>query len=412
MKLRLIGILLLLLLTAVIRAPAPQAHSQGSPALLVITHANLIDGFAPQPIRDATVIIREGKIEKVATGPVELPAGATVLDLKGRWLLPGLIDAHVHLRELSAARTALASGVTTARCLGVERFTDVGIRELNHEGVADLPDVVAAGYGITARPSELFFLDFPKMTDLSQGVNGTESVRRMVRAGAGRGVNVIKVLATGRAGLPQSDPRRRTFTDEELAAITDEARKFGIPVAAHAHGDEGAAGAVRAGVRSIEHGTYLSDRTLSLMKERRIYLVPTLSFTTGYAATGGTERSPVVMARARAMATPLRATTARAWKLGVRIVAGSDAQYDDERRLQDELAELVQNGMTPMDAIKAATSVAAECLMVGGRTGSVKPGLEADLIAVDTDPLADINALRDVLLVINNGKVVVNRLSF
>lgn len=334
-----------------------------------------------------------------------------MLDLKGRWLLPGLIDAHVHLRELSSARTALASGVTTARSLGVERFTDVGIRELNHEGIADLPDVVAAGYSITTILSELFFLDFPKMNDLTQGVNGTESVRRMVRALAERGVNVIKVLATGRAGLPQTDPRQRTFADEELAAITDEAGKFGIPVAAHAHGDEGAAGAVRAGVRSIEHGTYLSDRTLSLMKERGIYLVPTLSFTSGYAATGGTERSPVVIARARAMAPRLRETAARAWKLGVKIVAGSDAQYDDERRLQDELAELVSNGMAPVDAIKAATSVAAECLMIGGRTGSVRPGLEADIIAVDADPLADINALRDVLLVINNGNVVVNRLS-
>jgi imidazolonepropionase-like amidohydrolase len=412
MKLRLIGMRLLLLLTAVIPAPGPQAYSQKSPTPLVIAHANLIDGLSAHPVRDATVIVRDGKIDTVATGPVELPAGATVLDLKGRWLLPGLIDAHVHLRELSAARTALASGVTTARSLGVERFTDVGIRELNHEGIADLPDVVAAGYGITTPPNELFLLDFPKMNDLAEGVDGTESVRRMVRALAGRGVNVIKVLATGRAGLPQSEPRRRMFTDEELAAITDEARKVGIPVAAHAHGDEGAAGAVRAGVRSIEHGTYLSDRTLSLMKGGGIYLVPTLSFTTGYAATGGTEKSPVVMARARAMAPRLRETAARAWKLGVRIVAGSDAQYDDERRLQDELAELVQNGMAPMDAIKAATSVAADCLMIGGRTGSVKPGLEADLIAVDTDPLADINALRDVLLVINNGTVVVNRLSF
>jgi imidazolonepropionase-like amidohydrolase len=148
------------------------------------------------------------------------------------------------------------------------------------------------------------------------------------------------------------------------------------------------------------------------MKEGGICLVPTLSFTTGYAATGGTERSAVVMARARAMAPRLRETAARAWKLGVRIVAGSDAQYDDERRLQDELTELVQIGMAPMDAIKAATSVAAECLMIGGRTGSVKSGLEADLIAVDTDPLADINALRDVLLVINNGKIVVDRLSY
>jgi imidazolonepropionase-like amidohydrolase len=407
-----LSLILMLLLLAAVPAPAPQAQSQTKTTLLVIRHANLIDGLSPQPIHDATVIVRNGKIESVSSGPVKIPTGATVLDLKGRWLLPGLIDAHAHIRELSTARTALASGVTTARCLGVERFTDVGIRELNHEGVADLPDIVAAGYGVTPRPNELFSLDFPKMNELTRSVNGTDGVRRMVRAMAGRGVNVIKLLATERAGLPQMDPRKRIFTDEELAAITDEARKFGLPVAAHAHGDEGAAGAVRAGVRSIEHGTYLSDRTLSEMKERGIYLVPTLSFTTAYAATGGPESSPIVMARARAMAPRLREMTTRARKLGVKIVAGSDARYDDERRLQDEIAELALNGMAPMDAIKAATSVAAECLMTSSRIGSVKPGLEADLIAVDSDPLADINALRDVILVINNGKVAVNRLSF
>jgi imidazolonepropionase-like amidohydrolase len=183
-------------------------------------------------------------------------------------------------------------------------------------------------------------------------------------------------------------------------------------VAAHAHGEEGAPAAVRAGVRSIEHGTYLSDQTLSLIKERGIYLVPTLSVATAYALSGGPEKSPIVAARERAMLPRLREMTARARKLGVRIVAGSDAGYEDERRLQDEVAELVLNGMTPMDAIRAATSVAAECLMIGTRTGSIKPGLEADLILVDADPLADVNALRDVILVINNGEVVVNRLSF
>ena len=403
-------ILMVLLLTA---APGPAPQAPGHTAtLLVIQHAKLIDGLSPKPIHDATVVVRDGKIESVSSGPVEIPRGATVLDLKGRWLLPGLIDAHAHIRELSTARIALASGVTTARCLGVERFSDIGIRELNHEGVVDLPDVVAAGYGVMPRPNEMFSLDFPKMNALTRSNNGAEGVRQMVRALAGRGVNVIKLFATERSGLPQMDPRKRVFNDEELAAAVDEAKKFGLPVVAHAHGDEGAAGAVRAGVRSIEHGTYLSDRTLLEIKERGIYLVPTLSFTTAYAATGGPERSPVVMARARAMAPRLREMTTRARKLGVKIVAGSDTRYDDDGRLQDELDELVRAGMAPMDVIKAATSVAAECLMISLRTGSVKPGLEADLIAVDADPLADINALRDVILVINNGKVAVNRLSF
>ena len=407
-----LSLILLVLLPVVFSFPASQAPSLTKPTVLVIEHATLIDGLSPRPIHDATVVVLDGKIARVSTGSVKIPAGATVIDLKGRWLLPGLIDAHAHVRELGSARIALASGVTTVRCLGVERFTDVGIRELHHEGVTDLPDIVAAGYAIATKPNEMFFLDFPKLNDLMPSVKGTEAVRRMVRAMVGRGVNVIKVMATERSGLPQADPRKRMFTDEELSAAVDEAKKGGLPVAAHAHADEGAAAAVRAGARSIEHGTYISDQTLTEMKKRGIYLVPTLSFTTGYAAAGGPESSPVVMARAREMAPRLRQTAVRAGKLGVKIVAGSDARYDDERRLQDEVAELVSNGMAPMDAIKAATSVAAECLMISGRVGSVKPGLEADLIAVDSDPLTDINGLRDVILVINNGKVALNRLSY
>lgn len=411
MQLRAVLTHLLLVLYGAGHVSIPQPLAQATPTRLVIMNATLIDGLSPQPVHGATVVVRDGKIESVLSGPVEIPAGATVLDLKGRWLLPGLIDAHVHFSDLGAARAALALGVTTARSLGAERFTDVGIRDLNHEGVADLPDVVASGYQVTSQVGDPFLLDFPKMSDLAGGVKGTEAVRRVVRALARRGVNVIKVLATERHGLPQTDPRRRMFTDEELAAVTDEAGKFGLPVAAHAHGEEGGEAAVRAGVRSLEHGTYLNDRTLSLMKERGTYLVPTVYANVSNAASSP-QRSPIITARSRAMMPPKREMLARALKLGVRVVAGSDARYDDERRLQDEVAQLVIYGMAPMDAIKATTSVAAECLMISARTGSVKAGLEADLMVVDADPLADINALRDVILVINNGKVAVNRLSF
>jgi imidazolonepropionase-like amidohydrolase len=406
---QLIRSILVALLAAGFAIPvfAQQTTAPTDVAALVLTHANLIDGISNKPLRDATVVLLDGKITSVSSGSGDLPAGATVLDLKGHWLLPGLIDAHVHLNDLGAARIALASGVTTARCLGVNRFIDVGIRELNHAGVLDLPDIVAFGYQVVAQPWEQFFLDFPHMNDLMRGVRGPENARRMVRAIAARGVNGIKVLASERNGLPQTEPRKRMFTDDELAAIVEEANKLGLPVAAHAHDAEGAAAAVRAGARSIEHGTYLTDQTLALMKQRGTYLVPTLS-----ALAGNSQTNPIVAARYRAIAPRRRELTARALKMGIRIVAGSDVQYDDERRFQDELAALVAVGMRPMDAIKAATSIAAELLLISARTGAVKPGLEADLIAVDIDPLADINALRDVLLVINDGHVAVNRLTF
>jgi imidazolonepropionase-like amidohydrolase len=388
--------------------------AQGGAGALVLTRANVIDGVAGQPLRDATVIVRDAKIERVATGRVEPPAAARVIDLGGRWVLPGLLDAHVHLRDLTMAKAALASGVTTARVLGVDHFADVGIRELNRGGASDIPDAVAAGYHVRPRPAEALFLDIPSLADLMGGVSGPQSVRRLVRALIDRGADVIKIMATERAGLPETDPRKRVFTEEELAAAVDEARKAGKFVAAHAHGDEGGAAAVRAGVRTIEHGTYLSDATLALMKERGTCLVPTIATVMDLVEPGGDYDDPALSVRGRAMLPRVREATAHAWKLGVKVIAGTDTDYGRQstRRIPDEVAALVEAGMPALDAIKAATSTAAECIGVGRRTGAVRAGLEADLIVVERDPLADVSALRDVRLVINNGKVAIDRLSY
>jgi imidazolonepropionase-like amidohydrolase len=259
----------------------------------------------------------------------------------------------------------------------VNHFVDIGFRELNHAGVSDLPDVVAAGYHVRPRPAEEFFLDMPKMKDLMKGVNGPDNVRLLVRAMIDRGVNVIKIMATERAGLPDTDPRKRVFTDEELAAAVDEARKSGVFVAAHAHGDEGAASAVRAGVRSIEHGTYLSDKTLEAMKTRGTYLVPTIATVMDLMDPGGDYDNPILAIRGRAMLPRLRETTTHAWKMGVKIVAGTDTGYGPAsvRRIPHEIIELVNIGMPPMEAIKAATSVAAACIAVDKRTGSIASGI-------------------------------------
>jgi imidazolonepropionase-like amidohydrolase len=406
-------LLISLLLSATLANPSPPSHAQAR-SILVITNANVIDGISATPIKEATVIVRDGRIESVASGKADIPAGATVLDLKGRWLLPGFVDAHAHLADLGAARRALASGATSVRCLGVNHFADIGFRELNHAGVADIPDVVAAGYHVRPRPAEEFFLDIPKMKDLMSGVNGAESVRRLVRAMIDRGVDVIKIMATERAGLPDTDPRKRVFTDEELAAAVDEARKSGVFVAAHAHGDEGAAAAVRAGVRSIEHGTYLSDQTLAMMKERGAYLVPTIATVMDLIDPGGDYDNPVLSIRGRAMLPRVRETTAHALKLGVKIVAGTDTGYgpSSSRRIPHEIIELVNVGMPVMDAIKAATSTAAACIGVDKRAGSIKAGMEADFIAIERDPLVDITAIQDVIIVVNNGRIAVNRLGW
>jgi imidazolonepropionase-like amidohydrolase len=400
------------LLVAALALSAP-ARAQTSPGRIVLLNANLIDGLSQEPLKNATVVVHDGKIERVAVGVVDAPAGSTVIDLKGRWLLPGFVDAHAHLRDLKTARAVLTSGTTTVRAMGGDRLTDVGIRELNHAGLVDLPDVVAAGYQVRANMGETFFLDFPELSDLMPGVHGEEAVRRVVRALAGRGVNLIKVMATERTALARTDPLRRIFTDKELAAITDEASRLGLPVAAHAYGPDGTDAAVRAGVHSIEHGLDLTDRTLALMKERGTCYVPTMYEHVREAADGGPEGSPFVKTRTGAMVAPLRDTIVRARRAGVVIAAGSDGPgYADDRWMPDEVAELVAIGMTPMEAIRAATSVAANCLMVSARTGAVKAGLEADLIVVNGNPLQDVRALRDLVLIINNGKVVLNRAVF
>lgn len=397
--------------TLLVAAAMAFAQAQASTALLIV-NANVIDGLSAGPIRGASVLMRDGKIEQITPGKVEAPAGATVIDLQGRWLLPGFVDGHVHIGDLTAARKAVLTGATTVRSMGVAHFVDVGMRELNHAGAAEVPDVIAAGYHVRPNLDENFAVSFPELREFTRNLSGVENVRRVIRAMASRGVDVIKILATERAGLPETDPRKRVFTDEELVALVDEARKAKLPVAAHAHGDEGAASAVRAGVSTIEHGTYLSEPTLALMKQRGTCLDPTIATVEDLIEPGGDYDNATLQIRGRHMLPRIREATRNAMKLGVKIIAGTDTGYrpGSNRTMSHEIAEFVALGMSPMDAIKAGTSLAAECMGVAGRTGAIKPGLEADLIVVERDPLADIVNLQDVLVVINNGRVAMNRL--
>lgn len=415
MRQRLIGLSGCVVLILFALAAAMAAGNSSTPAddTVVIVHANVIDGISDAPLMDTTVVVAAGHIQSVGRAGAAPGNSAQVVDLKGKWLLPGFVDAHAHIGDLASARRALRSGTTTARDMGVNHFADIGIRELNHAGVADVPDILAAGYHVRPHPADEFFLDFPKMADLMGGVRGPENVRRMVQQLASRGVNVIKVMATQRAGLPETDPRVREFNDEELAAIVDEARKASLWVAAHAHGDEGASAAVRAGVHSIEHGTFLSDDTLRLMKEKGVYLVPTIATVQDLIEPGGDYDDPMLQIRGRAMMPRIREVAAKAWKMGVKIVAGTDTGYlpRSNRRMADEIVELANVGVPPIDAIKAATSVSAECLGIEKRTGSIRTGLEADFVVVDRNPLDDIRNVEDVVIVVNNGKIAVNRLN-
>lgn len=394
-----------------------QTHS-----VLVFEHANVIDGVSAEPMRDVTVVVRDGKIEAVGTTVPNVPESAEHININRHWMLPGLIDAHVHPFTLEGAQNMLKAGVTTGRSMLTHHYTDIGLRELHRRGDVDIPDILAAGYPIVPIPNQFqppmtdMFLDMPFLDDLRKDTDiGVDGVRRLVRANLDHHVDVIKVFATGRAGLPSSDPRKRMLSDDELSAAVDEAGKAGVPVAAHAHGDEGAEAAVRAGVKTIEHGTFLSDDTLRLMRERGVCFTPTLSASAGDIIPMSDSPAAVALAiRSRAMLPRAQESVRHALQIGVKVIAGADTGYtpDDPHRLSDEMAELSRTGMPLIEVIRAATSRAAECIGISRRTGAIRVGLEADLIVIDRNPLEDIDAVRDVLLVVNDGKIALNHLQF
>jgi imidazolonepropionase-like amidohydrolase len=336
-----------------------------------------------------------------------------VIDAAGRWVAPGMIDVHTHIASLASARRAIDAGVTTVRSASVPAFQDVVMRDEARDGQIIAPDILATGVFVTPELGETILAD-PRLGALAGGVRTPEELRLVVRVNADRGVNWIKTRGTERAGLPETDPRQQTYTEAQLRAIVEAATARGIPVMAHAHGDEGAYAAVAAGVRSIEHGTYLSDSTLRLMRARGTWLVPTLSTIVDLTTPGGDYDNPVLVLRGQHMAPRIEETIRHARAIGVRIAAGADTDYGPSSvtRISHEVLRFVALGMTPLEALTTATSGAAELLGIGDRTGRVAVGLEADLILLERDPLVEPATLQDVLVVVTNGRVVRNRLPF
>jgi pimeloyl-ACP methyl ester carboxylesterase len=269
------------------------------------------------------------------------------------------------------------------------------------------PDVIDAPW---------FVKEFPELADMKPPISGTENLRRLVKAYASKGVDHIKVLATERAGLVNADPRKRTFTDEELIAIVDEARKAGLKVAAHAHGDEGGYAAVKAGVRSIEHGTWLSDRTLRLMRAQGTWLVSNIFGDSDRPMGSIFSTDPIIVERGRTMWPQASKVTRRAYQMGVHLVGATDIGYEkvfDSGRwtIADNALGFAVAGIPKMEAIKAITSHAAQLLEIDKRTGAIRKGLEADIVVVGDNPLSSIKALKDIRMIVNDGKVVFNVLT-
>jgi len=251
---------------------------------------------------------------------------------------------------------------------------------------------------------------------LSEELHGAENVRAIVSTLLGKGVDVIKVGASGKAGSAYTDPRQPELNVEEIKAAVEEAAKQGKRVAAHAHGRKGAAQAVEAGVYSIEHGSHMDEATLDLMKEKGTYLVPTLAVMSPRAdPMGDSANAADLRRRFWHMYSSLKDVVRSAYEKGIPIAASTDGSYEEYEdtgriRVPHDLEDMLACGITPMDAILAATRNGARLLGIEKRTGQIVEGMEADIIVVDRNPLEDIRTLFDPLVIINNGKVVSERL--
>ena len=397
----------ILCITVMLLAQSVAGAQQNSYAL---TNSNLWNGTDNEIIRDAIVFVRDGKIERLAAAGTAVPDRYEVLDMEGNYLMPGMFDVHTHISTLDQARRALESGVTTIRTGSVSAYQDVALRELAASGAIPGPDVHAAGVFVTPDLGGTILAD-PRLGALAGGVNTDDELRVLVRINADRGVNVIKTRGTQRAGLPDTDPRQQVYTEQQLRVVVDEAARYGLPVMVHAHGDDGARAAVLAGARSIEHGTYLSSDTLQLMNERGTWLVPT--FVT-MNEMNEEQYNYVLRLRGKHMIPHLERVIREAHEMGIKIATGADNYYDNKsiNRISIEVEHFVRLGMTPFEALQTATINAAELLQVDDSTGRIAVGYEADLILVPGNPLSDVAALQDVLMVISNGEIALKRIPF
>ena len=408
-------------------APAPAAHRA-----LVLRAAHLFDGRGDKAVSPGVVVIQGDRITGV--GPAAaIPEGAEVIELGDATLLPGLIDSHAHLTfEMSGdwykdsvdgllrlpgeqvlfgtvyARRTLDAGVTTVRNLGADNLIDVALRNAIRDGRTPGPRMLVSAWPLGARGGHADDDPVPagrlKIRGPEQGIcSGADECRNAVRWQCRNGADVIKVMASGGVLSLTDSVDAPQLTLEELKAIVDEAHKLGRKVAAHSHGDASSKLAVLAGVDSIDHGTFMKDDTLLLMKKNGTFLVPT-----ALTKTKQLDDFPAaIVAKAKAAGAAHAAMLKSAIKLGVKIAMGTDSAVTPHGQNPRELGLLVAHGMTPAQALRAATSAAAELLGIAGEggTGALEKGRLADVIAVPGDALADVTAVERVLLVVSAGRI-------
>jgi imidazolonepropionase-like amidohydrolase len=402
--------------------PTPQ------PQHVVIHAGHMLDVKAGKMLDNVTIVIDGDKITSVSgSGSQANQAGAHVINLPNATLLPGLIDAHTHLtfdpnfgyQELGVsipkealigaknARITLEAGFTTVRNVGARGYTDIALRDAINEGMIPGPRIMASGpaLSITGGHCDQNLLPYEWHAKSDGAADGIEGVQHKVREIIKYGADVIKVCATGGVLSKGDDPRASQYTLEEMKAIVADAHRLGRKVAAHAHGAQGIAWATEAGVDSIEHGSYIDDAGIALMKKNGTYLVPTL-----YLADWMRENA-VKIGLPAMYATKMKDVTAvsrqnikKAFNAGVKIAFGTDAAVYPHGLNAHEFAIYVQIGMTPLQAIQTAT-VNASDLLGWSKIGSIENGNFADIIAVNGDPLKDVTLLQDPVMVMKGGTV-------
>jgi imidazolonepropionase-like amidohydrolase len=406
--------------------------AQSVPKAVVLHAGHLLDVRTGKLLSDQTLVIESGKITSVGpSAQANTPADAVRIDLPDATVLPGLIDAHTHLtmdptfgyerlaisipREAligaKNARVTLEAGFTTVRNVGADGFTDVALRDAINAGDVPGPRMLVSGplIGITGGHCDNDMLP-PQYHAVGDGVaDGIAEVQHKVRENIKYGADLIKVCATGGVLSLGDNPQSSQFTLEEMKAIVADAHRLGRKVAAHAHGAEGIRWAVEAGVDSIEHGSYIDDAGIALMKEHGTYLVPTLYLGDWMIENAEQTHLPApLLAKAREVIPAARKNIAHAFASGVRVAFGTDAAVYPHGLNAREFAVMVKLGLTPLQAIQASTLNAADLMGWSGKVGTLEPGAWGDVIAVDDDPLKDITTLERVKFVMKGGEVIRN----
>ena len=397
----------------------------------------LIDGVGNEVRREMTVVVQKNKITGVEKGYRTPGAGDQVIDLKSKTVMPGLIDCHVHLEQESRrgaaidrfqlnpadvayqaagyAKTTLMAGFTTVRDLGGSGV-NIALRNAVNQGMAVGPRIFACGKSLAttgghADPTNGFRRDLAGDPGPYEGVvNGLEDARKAVRQRYKEGADLIKITATGGVLSLAVSGLNPQFSEEEIRAVVETAKDYGFPVAAHAHGAEGMKRAIRAGVTSIEHGTYMDDEAIALFKKMGTYYVATI--TAGKSVADSARifgyYQPVVVPKALAVGPLIQGTFGKAYKAGVKIAFGTDAGVFTHGQNAREFQYMTEAGMPPMAAIQSATRTAAELLGMKEQLGTVETGKLADLVATSENPLQNIKTLMQVKFVMKDGVVYKN----